>query len=120
LAAYAEAMTDQLNRIGRIFRGGVVDVPGIPVLMEGSNCPEVIRALADLTCWVPSLALPEMGGCGVMAATAGVVRAKLLWGGEGDEQACYVARHLLPCDLRGNKQRWHSGGLTGLKNGVGP
>jgi hypothetical protein len=81
LAAYTEAMVAQLNRLGKTFRGGVVGVPGLPVMLNGSNSPELVRSLADLCGWVPALTLSEPGGGRFLSAAADLVKAKLVSGG---------------------------------------
>jgi hypothetical protein len=82
LAAYAESMVDQLNKIGRIFRGGVVGLPGMPVLVGGADCPEAVRALSDLCGWLPALTLPEPGSGGLFPAALKLIKEKLVGGGD--------------------------------------
>jgi hypothetical protein len=118
--AYTAALIEQSSRLVRAFKGGVVGVPGIPVLLAGSSSPEAVRCLHDYCQWLPALSVVEHGGAGFMKAAAAAVTDTLIAGEEEEKQACYGAVHLLPSDMFGKKQRWHIGATTSLKSGVAP
>jgi hypothetical protein len=45
LEGYAEDQVKILNRMDRIFNGGIITIPGIPVFMGDCDSPDLIRDL---------------------------------------------------------------------------
>jgi hypothetical protein len=117
ISAYAEETIVRTQRLARSFRGGVVCVPGLKNLLEGSDNARVVRAVADLCRWLPTLRIPELGGTGFLLGTASAIMKTLC--AEGDNlQASYGVWYCLPSDYKGAKQRWYSEGPASLKNGA--
>jgi len=52
LEVYAEDQVEILNRMDRIFNGGIITIPGIPVFMGGCDSPDLIRDLWDMLGWL--------------------------------------------------------------------
>jgi hypothetical protein len=120
LDAYTVAVVEQAARLVRAFRGGVIAVPGVPVMLAGSRCPVAVRVLYDFCQWLPAITVPDHGGVGFMGSAARAVADTLLAEVGDEQQASYGAAHLLPRDMNGFKQRWYCSGGTSLKNGVAP
>jgi hypothetical protein len=70
LDAYTAAVVEQAGRLVRAFKGGVVGVPGTPVMLAGADYPEAVRGLHDYCQWLPALEISEHGGDGFMRAAA--------------------------------------------------
>jgi hypothetical protein len=55
LEGYAEVQVKVLNRMDRIFYGGIITIPGIPVFMGGCDSPDLIRDLWGMLGWLKDI-----------------------------------------------------------------
>jgi hypothetical protein len=120
--AYASDLASASAKLGRIFQGGIVVLPGLIFWPVVINDPMITRALADIFLWsVKCNSLIEGGGEPVVSGCFSKLCDLLVEKGFGDTQSLYSVRLRLPKNLNTSEvARWESGGLTGLKNVVDP
>jgi hypothetical protein len=120
--AYASDLASANAKLGRIFQGGIVVLPGLIFWPVSINDPMITRALADIFLWsVTCNSLIKGGGGPVLSGCFSKLCDLLIEKGSGDAQNLYSVRLRLPKNLNTSEvARWESGGLTGLKNGVDP
>jgi hypothetical protein len=121
ISAYAADLSDAAAKIGRIFQGGIVFLPGLIVQPGGIGDPVLTKELFDDLAWSKKVAKVVNGGQTVMDSCFGELEALLREVGAGDGQAALGGPHRLPSDLgSGNSVKWDTRGQTGLPNSVGP
>jgi hypothetical protein len=54
LAGYVADLGNEMNRLLRTFRGGIICLPGVPLLLGGCNDPMLIRSIIELSRWLKS------------------------------------------------------------------
>jgi uncharacterized membrane protein YgcG len=121
LAAYTEDLNLAVHKLNRVFRGGLVVLPGI-IFPPGSMADGVlIREMAALLSWSADVAKLTSEGGPVLNGCFFELRDHLRCLGAGDGQAVSGVRYRLP-RLLGTfeRKKWDSGGLTGWKDSVEP
>jgi ribosome-associated protein YbcJ (S4-like RNA binding protein) len=121
VSAYTEDLCAGYAKINRVFRGGLVVLPGLVFPPPGGFVdPGLIRDIFLLMNWSKSVSKVVEGGGAVIESCFNDMMALYQRTGTGIEQAYTGARYRLPVSLRhGGYQRWDTRGLTGLRNGVG-
>jgi hypothetical protein len=121
LSAYAEDISKAATRLMRTFQGGIFVLPGIIIPPEKTGDPVLTRAIVDYIAWAKTVAKILPNGGQILDSCFGELMEHLLASGTGDEQAPCGARCRLPKALgMPMNTKWDTGGLTGLKNDVGP
>jgi hypothetical protein len=106
VAGYATDMADAIGYLTGKFRGGVVVLPGVPVLMGGTDDETVIRALVEFGRWL------SLAGEQHPKATWQIFTNEILSGWGGNTFQTEKFRHEMPESLRNNHTygSWVSGG----------
>jgi hypothetical protein len=121
LGAYAADLSDAAARIGRIFQGGIVFLPGLIVPPGGIEDPVLTEELFDVLMWSKKVAKVINGGPTVMDSCFGELETLLRGVGAVGGQAAPGGRLRLPMDLgSGCSAKWDTRGQTGLPSSVGP
>jgi hypothetical protein len=121
ISAYTEDLCSCSSKISRVFRGGLILLPGLVFPPPtGFADPGLLRDLAVLLDWSKSVS--KVGGRGVVIEHCfDDPMARLKRTGTGAEQANNGARLQLPVSIRmGGTRKWDTREHTGLKAGVGP
>jgi hypothetical protein len=120
IEAYTEDLNNAVCKLGRIFRGGIMILPGLtfpPAIVTNSM---ILRYIADLMTW-SSVANIMEGGGPVLNRCYTDLRDLIVEHGTGNVQAAYSVRYRLPEKLGSQaKKKWDSSGYTGLKTGIDP
>jgi hypothetical protein len=121
LGAYAEDIGRAASKIGRVFQGGLVSLPGLIIPPQQISDPVLTRQLFDVIEWSKTVSKLSAGGHIILDSCLGKLAALLKVSGTGGEQAEYGARYRLPGSLSNAEYvKWDTRGQTGLKNSVGP
>jgi hypothetical protein len=105
----------------RVFRSGIIVLPGLPVLPEKIQDPMVVRALVDLMDWSAKSTIILGGGEPVLKECYTKIRDLIVETGSDGAQAGYSVRLRLPKNLNEMIDlKWASKGPAGLKNSAGP
>ncbi len=48
LSGYVSDLSTEMNRLDRVFRGGILSMPGIPILTDGCSSRTVTREILEL------------------------------------------------------------------------
>jgi hypothetical protein len=68
-----------MNRLDRVFRGGILSIPGIPILIDGCDSKTATREILEFGEWAKTTGEPfpaqtwETLGSGIIADSAGGV-----------------------------------------------
>ena len=121
VSAYAFDLVRVAGKLSNIFGGGVVVIPGISLLLDGCDSPELLRALAELYSWLPGALGEGSARESCLVDLYDEANRAILALATGGPQQDYKIRIRLPKSLTSmGSQRWESGGWTGLCNGVLP
>jgi hypothetical protein len=60
LGGYVEDTVKGLNKLDAIFRGGIIAIPGIPVLLGGCKSSELLRDIWDMMGWLKQIGKLEL------------------------------------------------------------
>jgi hypothetical protein len=119
--AYAEDISKAAAKLGRIFQGGLVVLPGLIVPPGPVTDPVLYQALIDILTWSKTVAKLTESGIQIMDSCFDELVLLLRGAGTGDAQADYGVRLRLPKSLGSSEMlKWDTRGQTGLKSGVGP
>jgi hypothetical protein len=112
LGGYCEDLIRELKKIKNIFGGGVIAIPGVPILLGGCNSSELIRDLWDMVGW-----LQHIGKLELCRAWVGALGGLIGKGGTPDFQSDRKNRIRVPENLDSYATRsWVSpGGATLLR-----
>ena len=101
-----------------MYSGEVIILPGVPFIMDGSDSPLLVRALADMASWI----INQSGDIEVVGEAFAKMRELLISSGVGGHQDPYPSCHWLADNAvpyEGAKQSaWGSRGGVPLSNGV--
>jgi hypothetical protein len=121
LGAYTDDVSKAAAKLGRIFQGGLVVLPGLIFPPGGVEDPVLYRQLIDVIKWSQSVAKLVENGVQIMDSCLEGLALLLMEAGTGGEQADHGARYRLPCFLGSSETvKWDTRGLAGLKNGASP
>jgi hypothetical protein len=119
--AYAEDISKAAAKLGRIFQGGLVVLPGLIVPPGPVTDLVLYRALIDILTWFKTVAKLTDSGIQIMDSCLDELVLLLRGAGTGDAQADYGVRLRLPRSLGSSEMlKWDTRGQTGLKADVGP
>ncbi len=95
-------------RIHSVFKGGVVCIPGVPILLGGCDGPFVVRSILESGNWLRYLSVP------ILRDTWGVVSREIASLGKGGHFFTEKFRHVMPQSLNDclSVCSWVSGGWT--------
>jgi hypothetical protein len=101
-------MSDEMGRLNAIFRGGVICVPGVPILLGVCEDKTLIRSLLEVGKWL------NWSGAQFLKETWGVFEKTLLESEKGGTFLTEVFRHTMPDNLGycQSQSSWISGGWT--------
>jgi hypothetical protein len=115
VAGYMADLCGELNRITSVFKGGVVCIPGVPILLGGCDDSFVVRSILESSNWLRSLGGP------ILRDTWGIVSQEIASLGKGGLFFTEKFRHDMPQNLNDCQSicSWVSGGWTSPR-GVQP
>jgi hypothetical protein len=79
LSGYVADLSNEMNRLDRVFRGGILSMPGIPVLIDGCDNRTVTKEILEFGEWAKTTGEPfpaqtwETLGSGIISDSAGGV-----------------------------------------------
>ena len=99
-------MADEMGRLNALFRGGVVCVPGVPILLGGCEDKTLIRSLIEAGKWL------TWSGTQFLKETWEIFAKTLLESEKGGYYETEVFRHTVPENLSSCQSQcsWISGG----------
>jgi len=119
LAGYAEELVRVTKFLLTSFENKVSVRMGVPLLLDGTNDPMLVRSMADLAAWSIEGLRDKRELFPDLSMKAMLVTLKNL--GVGEPLVDYFTRVRLPVSLTSyEKKTWTSGGHEDLHNGVGP
>jgi len=77
LSGYISDLSNEMNRLDRVFRGGILSLPGIPIFIDGCNNRTVTRETIEFGEWAKTTGEPfpaetwEALGSGIIADSSG-------------------------------------------------
>ena len=106
VGGYMFDMADEMGRLNAIFRGGVVCVPGVPILLGGCEDKTLIRSLIEAGKWL------TWSGTQFLKETWEIFAKTLLESEKGGYYETEVFRHTVPENLSSCQSQcsWISGG----------
>jgi len=119
LAGYTEELVRATKFLLNSFENKVSVRLGVPLLLDGSDDPVLIRSLCDLVAWSTEGLRDKKENFLDLSMKAMLVTLKNL--GEGHIQKNHAIRHRLPVSLCSfEKKTWTTIGCDDLHNGVKP
>jgi hypothetical protein len=108
IAGYMADLATELARLNNAFRGGIVSLPGIPILLGGCRDRTAIRAITEAGRWFTH------SGSFHLQETMKMVMSGIAEMGEGGVWETEKMRHPMPLNLSGitEQRSWVSGGWT--------
>jgi hypothetical protein len=61
LSGYVSDLSTEMNKFDRVFRGGILSIPGIPVLIDGCNSKTATREILEFGEWAKTTGGPNLG-----------------------------------------------------------
>jgi hypothetical protein len=116
VAGYMADLGAELTRVGNSFRGGgVVAMPGVPILIGGCEDKTTVRALIEAGRWL------SHSGSQHLQESMKVLATEIVANGKGGEWETEKFRHNMPSNLIEflEQRSWVSGGWT-IPCGVQP
>jgi hypothetical protein len=119
--AYAEDLNQCAIKVGRLFKGGLITLPGLLFPPSIVTCSMIPRYMLELLSWSSTISCVTEGGEPILSRCYTYLRETLIEKGSGNVQAVYSARYRLPDKLGTHtKKKWGSNGYPGLKTGLDP
>ena len=91
LGQYMANFCSLANWLEGVYSGEVIILPGVPFIMDGSDSPLLVRALADMASWI----INQSGDIEVVGEAFAKMRELLISSGVGGHQDPYPSRHWL-------------------------
>jgi hypothetical protein len=90
---YAKALVTEQIRFSKAFKNTVHVVPFLPPPLCGTNDPDLVRAILDITGWLDKVQKWKLSDY------YSDLKLHIITGGEGDEQQQFTTRQKLPSTL---------------------
>ena len=118
LGQYMANFCSLANWLEGVYSREVIILPGVPFIMDGSDSPQLVRALADMANWISN----QSGDIKVVGEAFAKMKEILISSGVGGHQDPYPAWHWLADNAvpyEGAKHSaWGSMGGAPLSNGL--